>query len=74
MKDTEIKELEKYECVSSVMTIAPVLNIEIEKMGPLGILMIFDDGVDVYNCTVYSYVSKQCTQHAFVYDSYFSTE
>ena len=74
MKDTEIKELEKYECVSSVMTIAPVLNIEIEKMGPLGILMRIDDSVYVCNCNVYSYVSKQCTQHAFVHDSHFSTK
>ena len=28
VKDKEIEELEKCECVSSVMTIAPVLNIE----------------------------------------------
>ena len=33
MKDTEIEELEKCECVSSVMNIAPVLNIEREKNG-----------------------------------------
>ena len=54
------------------MTIAPVLNTEREKMGPLGILMIIDDGVYVCNCTIYSIVLKQHTQHAFVYDSYFS--
>ena len=74
MKDTEIEELGKCECVSSVMTIAYVINIEIEKMGPLGIFMITDDGVYVCNCTVYSYVLKQHTQHAFVYNSYFSTK
>ena len=74
MKDTEIKELETCECVSSVMTIAPVLNIEGEKMGPLGILMRIDDGVYVCNCTVYSYVLKQHTQNAFVYDIYFPTK
>ena len=34
MKDTEIKELKKYEYVSSVMTIAPVLNIDREKWVP----------------------------------------
>ena len=48
-----MQELEKYECVSSVITIAPVLNIELQKMGPLGILMIIDDGVYVCICTVY---------------------
>ena len=53
MKDTEIKELEKCECVSSVIIIAHVLNIDISKMGTLGILMRIDDGVYVRNCTVY---------------------
>ena len=52
MKDTEIKELDKCECVSSAMTIAPVLNIEIEKTGPLGIIMIIDDGVYVFICVL----------------------
>ena len=66
--------MEKCECVSSVMTIALVLNTERKKMGPLGILTIIDDGVYVWNCTVYSYVSKQFTQHAFVYDSNLSTK
>ena len=71
MKDTEIKELEKCECVSSVMRIAPILNIEREKMGTLGILMRIDDNVYVCNCTVYSYVSKQFTQQAFIYEIHF---
>ena len=74
MKDTEIKELEKCECVSSVMTVATVLNIEREQVGPLGILMRIDDGVYVCICTIYSKVLKQHTQHAFVYDIYFSTK
>ena len=74
MKDTEIEELEKCECVLSVMTIASVLHIERKQMGPLGILMRIDDGVYVYICTVYSKVFKQHTQHAFVYDIYFSTK
>ena len=56
------------------MTIAPLLNIEREKMGTLGILMTIDDGVYVCNCTIYSYVSKQFTKHAFVYDRNFSTK
>ena len=71
MKDIEIEELEKCECVSSVMTVAPVLSIEREQMGPLGILMRIDDGVYVRICTIYSKVLKQHTQHTFVYDSYF---
>ena len=37
VKDTKIKDLEKFECVSSVMTIAPVLIID-RKMGTLGII------------------------------------
>ena len=51
------------------MTIASVLNIDREKMGTLGILLKIDDGVYVCNCTVYYYVLKQFTQHAFVYNS-----
>ena len=72
--DTTIEELEKCECVSSVMKIAPVLNIEREKMGCLKILLIIDDGVYVFICSVYSKILKEFTQHAFVYDSYFSTK
>ena len=40
-------------------------------MGSMGILMVIDDGVYVCMCTVYSYVFKEVTQHAFVYDSHF---
>ena len=58
VKDTHIKQLEKCECVSSVMTIAPILNIDREKMGAMGILLIIDDGVYVCICTVYSSVLK----------------
>ena len=67
-------ELEKCECVSSIMTIAPVLKIDIEKMGAMGILLIIYDGVYVCICNVYSSVLKKVTQHAFVYDSHFSTK
>ena len=56
VKDTEIKELEICECVSSLMTIAPVLNIERDKMGALGIFMRIDDGIYVCNYNIYSYV------------------
>ena len=74
VKYIEIKELEKCESVSSVMTISPLLNIDRSKIGTLGILTRIDDGVYVCNCTVYSYVSKKSTQHAFVYDSYLLTK
>ena len=73
MKDTHITELEKFECVSSVMTIAPIINVEREKMGAMGILLVIGDGVYVFVCTVYSSVFKEYTQHAFIYDSHFST-
>ena len=43
-------------------------------MGTLGILLKIDDGVYVCNCTVYSYVLKQFTQHVFVYKIHFSTK
>ena len=71
--DTTIEDLEKCECVSSVIKIAPVLSIERGKMGTLGILMIINDGVYVCICSVYSKILKECTQHTFVYDSYFTT-
>ena len=72
--DTEIEELEKCECVSSVMTIASVLNIEREPMGPLEILPIIYDGVYVCIWYIYSNILKIWTQHAFVYDGYFTTK
>ena len=62
------------EFIYSVIAIAPVLNIEGEQMGPLGILMRIDDGFYVYICSVYSKVLKEFTEHEFVYDSYFSTK
>ena len=71
VKDTEIKDLKKCECVSYVMTIVPVLNIDREKMGAMVILLIIDDGVYVCICTVYSHVLKKVRQHAFVHDSNF---
>ena len=72
--DTTIEELEKCECVSSVMKIAPVLNIEREQMGTLEILLRINDGVYVCICSVYSKVLKEFTEHVFAYDSYFSTK
>ena len=53
------------------MNIAPVLNIEREKMGCLKILLKINDGVYVFICTVHSNFLKQHTQHAFFYDIYF---
>ena len=55
------------------MTIAPVINIEREQMGPLGILMRIDDGVYVCNFSVYSFFFNH-TKHAYVYDIFFSTK
>ena len=72
--DTTIEELEKCECVSSVMNNSPVLNIEREQMGTLEILLKINDGVYVCICSVYSKVLKVFTEHAFVYDIYFSTK
>ena len=71
--DTTIEELEKCECVSSVMNIAPVFNIEREQMCNLKILQRINDGVYACIFYVYSKFLKQFTLHAFVYDSYFST-
>ena len=71
--ETAIFELEKCECVSSVIKVEAVLYIEREKISTLGILMIINDGVYVCICSVYSNILKQWTQHAFVYDSYFTT-
>ena len=69
--DIEIEELEKCECVSSVMTIASVLDVGREPMGPMAILLRINDDVYVCICSVYSKVLKEHTQNAFVYDSYF---
>ena len=70
--DTAIYEWEKCECVSSVIKIEAVLDIDREKMGTLGILMRIKDGVYVCICSVYSNILKEYTQHAFVYDIYFT--
>ena len=56
--DTTIEELDKCECVSSVIKIAPVLGIEREKMGPLEILLRINVGVYVCICSVYSNILK----------------
>ena len=53
VKGTHMEELEKFECVSSVMTIAHVLNIDREKIGVMGIFLVIDDGVYVCICNVY---------------------
>ena len=71
--DTAMYELENCECVSSVIKIEAVLDIEREIMGTLGILMRIYDGVYVCICSVYSKILMEYTEHAFVYDSYFTT-
>ena len=63
-KYTHITELEKIECVSSVMTITPLLKIDREKMGAMGILLVIDYGVYVCICTVYYSFFNEITQHS----------
>ena len=48
-----MKELEKCDCLSSVMTIAPILNIDREKMGDMMIMQVINDDVYVCICRVY---------------------
>ena len=74
VKDTHMTELEKWKCVSYIMTIAPVWKIDREKMGAMGILQVIYNGVYVCICNVYSSDFKEVTQHSFVYDSHFSTK
>ena len=69
---TTIEELDTCEFVSSVIKNLPMLGIERDKMGPLGNLIRINDDVYVCICSVYSKILKQWTQHAFVYDSYFT--
>ena len=59
--------------MSYLIKIEPVLDIDRGKMGTLVILMRINDGVYVCICSVYSKILKECTQHAFVYDGYFTT-
>ena len=58
VKDAQLKELGKYECVSSVMTISSVLNTERYKMGTKVILLKIGNGVYVCICTVYTSILK----------------
>ena len=59
VKDTKMKELEKCDCLSSVMTIAPILNIDREKMGAMMIMQVINDDVYVCICRVYWFFSKK---------------
>ena len=63
VKDTHMIELEKCECVLSVLTISPIINIDRGEMVTTRIIMVIDDGVYVFICKVYSYVLKEYTQH-----------
>ena len=57
-KDTKTKDLEKCDCLSSVMTIEPLLNIDREKMGAMRIIQVINDGVYVCIYRVYLDVFK----------------
>ena len=58
VKDTNMTELEKCECVLYLMTITPIMKIEGEKMGAMGILQVIDDGVIACMYRVCSKCSK----------------
>ena len=58
LKYTNIIDLEKYDYVSSFMTIEPILEIDREKMGAMRILKVINYGVYVCICRVYSDVFK----------------
>ena len=69
VKDKHITELERCECVWSLITIRSILKFEEKAMGNMGIFLVIDDGVYVCICKVYSSFFKKYTQHALVYDS-----
>ena len=47
-----MKELKKLECIIIMITITPILKIEINKWGALGILKIIDNSVYICTCNV----------------------
>ena len=53
-----MKELEKFKCVLSVITITPILTIDEKTMGAMGIILVINDGVYVCICKVYYSVFK----------------
>ena len=55
------------------MTIAPILKIEREKMGTMGILMLIDDVVYVCIRRFYSDVYRKYTSHLSYTNQYFFT-
>ena len=67
-----MKELEKFKCVLSVITITPILTIDEKTMGAMEIILVINDGVYVCICKVYSSDFKAYTKHEFIYDSAFS--
>ena len=67
-----MRELEKSECVNPVMTITPIMNIERQNWGALGVLQVIHDGVFVCTCNIFYNITKTTTTyHLFVYDSHF---
>ena len=53
-----MREFEKCECVSSAMTISPMINMETQIIRVSGILHANGDGVFVYICRLYSDFSR----------------
>ena len=47
VKDTNMTELEKCDSVLSIMTIAPILKFERDKMGSMRVIQVINDGVYV---------------------------
>ena len=47
VKDTNMKKLENFDCLSSVMTIAQILHIDREKKGAMRVLQVINDGAYV---------------------------
>ena len=54
------------------MTITPMLSVERQKIGDMGILQVIDYSVIVWICNVYSDITKASTSHDFFNDSHFS--
>ena len=65
-----MNDIENASCVSSVMNILPVQEIEINKWGANIIILKIDDGLYIFTCTVKLFENKIQTKHAFVYESH----
>ena len=54
------------------MTITPIMKIQRQKWGALGIFQAIDDCVFVYTCKVFYDMTKTTKSYAFVYESHFA--